>query len=640
VYNQQCRAHQRQRRNAGLAFRDFESPVFTVPKKDGAFRLCTDYRKLNLFQRKTTFKMDDVQLISEIILPGDYGMLLDLKDAYLTLGLHPAHRKYCRFRDPATGQRLQWRTVSFGIAEAPRICTKLLRPLIAILKQLGIRCMIYIDDILLLHQDRLQLARSMVVTLSLLQRQAGLNVKTSKCSFHPSQRFQCLGYVWDTANMKVLVPSKRLKETHRMAKRLHRLVSVQENVTAPKLKTRVLACFVGKVVATFRGIRGARRNLLYLQHALGQAVRQSGWDGMATISPEAIRTLAWWGSDEPWKRNGLRMVPEIRPIQVSVRSDAATETLGWGGTLQREGGSPLQTRGYFTAKEQTLHINALELLGCWYTIRSLLPLAVPHIDWARTHVNCELDNTTAIKYARVAVSRSLRMSRIGAQFYDWVESTSLQLSYRHLRGIYNVEADGLSRHAWAELEWKLHPDLVARLQGIWHCTIVRDLFASRHNAQVPLYFSWQHDFEAAGIDSLSYKWDWPETTYAYPPIFLINRVLQKILTDETHDLLLILPLWPRQSWWPTLMSVLTEVPIILPHRRWITSDPSGQATWIHSWPLMACRTSGNKPYLQQMRCKFQHASNMRRFVRLLWKQPARHEATLINSLLTIHEYGH
>ncbi len=127
VYNRRCLTHQLQRRAAGLAFRGFESPVFTVPKKDRAFRLCTDYRKLNLFQRKTTFKMDDVQLISEIILPGDYGMLLDLKDAYLTLRPHPAHRKYCRFRDPETGQRLQWRTVSFGIAEAPRICTKLLR---------------------------------------------------------------------------------------------------------------------------------------------------------------------------------------------------------------------------------------------------------------------------------------------------------------------------------------------------------------------------------------------------------------------------------------------------------------------------------------------------------------------------------
>ena len=184
------------------------------------------------------------------------------------------------------------------------------------------------------------------------------------------------------------------------------------------LKTRVLACFVGRVVSTFRGIRGARRHLLYLQHALGQAVRKTGWNGMALILPDSIRTLEWWCSDEPWKRNGCRMTLEQRQIQVSVRSDAATESMGWGGTLQRDGGIPLRTRGNFTPTEQSLHINALELLGCWYTVRSLLPHAVPESDWSRTHVSCELDNTTAIKYARVAVSRSLRrMSRI-AKFYD------------------------------------------------------------------------------------------------------------------------------------------------------------------------------------------------------------------------------
>jgi hypothetical protein len=183
--------------------------------------------------------MDDVQIISEIILPGDYGMLLDLKDAYLTLGLHPSHRKYCRFRDPSMGQRLQWRTVSFGVAEAPRICTTLLRPLLAILKQMKIRCIIYIDDILLLHQDRIQLARSMVVTLSLLQLQAGLNVKTTKCAFQPSQRFQCLGYVWNTVQMKVFVPSFRLKETHRMAHRLFRLATATDTDIQPVLKTSV-----------------------------------------------------------------------------------------------------------------------------------------------------------------------------------------------------------------------------------------------------------------------------------------------------------------------------------------------------------------------------------------------------------------
>jgi hypothetical protein len=54
---------------------------------------------------------------------------------------------------------------------------------------------------------------------------------------------------------------------------------------------------------------------------------------------------------------------------------------------------------------------------------------------------------------------------------------------------------------------------------------------------------------------------------------------------------------------------------------------------------MACRTSGIKTYIQSVRYKFEHAYNIRRFLRLLWKYPVRHEATLINSLLTIHDYG-
>ena len=115
-------------------------------------------------------------------------------------------------------------------------------------------------------------------------------------------------------------------------------------------------------------------------------------------------------------------------------------------------------------------------------------------------------------------------------------------------------------------------------------------------------------------------------------------LLQKVLTDVAHDLILILPVWPHQSWWPTLMGVLTEVPLILPHRRWITSDPSGQATWNHSWPLMACRVSGNQQYIRQMRYKFRHASYIRRFVRLLWKHPVRHETTLSHSLITTPAY--
>ena len=62
--------------------------------------------------------------------------------------------QYCRFRHPANGRRMQWRTISFGMSEAPRICTKLLRPLMVLRKQLGIRCVMSIDDLLILHQYR------------------------------------------------------------------------------------------------------------------------------------------------------------------------------------------------------------------------------------------------------------------------------------------------------------------------------------------------------------------------------------------------------------------------------------------------------------------------------------------------------
>ncbi len=108
--------------------------------------------------------------------------------------------------------------------------------------------------------------------------------------------------------------------------------------------------------------------------------------------------------------NGAPIVPETREIQCSVKSDAATETLGWGGVLTLAGGRVFTTRGHFTAQEREMHINALELLDCFYTIRSLLPQAIPRTQWPQVHLNCQLDNVVAIKYAGVAVSRSLLLS--------------------------------------------------------------------------------------------------------------------------------------------------------------------------------------------------------------------------------------
>ena len=90
----------------GLPYRDFESAGFTVPKPNHKLRLCMDERQLNENVTKQKFKLEGVQNATELIQPGDWGVLLDLEDCYLQIGLHPAQRKYFRFRDP-NGNRWQ-----------------------------------------------------------------------------------------------------------------------------------------------------------------------------------------------------------------------------------------------------------------------------------------------------------------------------------------------------------------------------------------------------------------------------------------------------------------------------------------------------------------------------------------------------
>ena len=91
-----------------------------------------------------------------------------------------------------------------------------------------------------------------------------------------------------------------------------------------------------------------------------------------------------------------------------------------------------------------LLINQYEFSGFENSLWALLPEAVPDRNlWKQVHVSVELDNVTSIKYGWVAVSRSIRMSRKGASFL--VEAVGLSLSFRHLAGERNVEADRLSR---------------------------------------------------------------------------------------------------------------------------------------------------------------------------------------------------
>jgi hypothetical protein len=298
-YNTQQGFLFRRGQGRNLPLKDFESGVFTVSKSEGGHRLCTDYRELNKFSDKQKFQMEGAQKITEMIQQGDYGTLVDLKDACLTLDLHPSHRKHCRFRCPKTHVRHQWKTVSFGTLEAPTICAKALRPLTGILKSLGIRCLIYIDDLLLLDQDPVRLARAMAIAMELLQVQVGLQLKLPKGNLYPPHVSTCLGIIWDTTKLTCHIPSKRTKALQGTARRLLKMSAPTKGNVGASVPTRDLARFVGQVASTSRALRPAKRRLLFIQHALSKAVRKTGWNGKTLLSQDERKALQRWVSEEP-----------------------------------------------------------------------------------------------------------------------------------------------------------------------------------------------------------------------------------------------------------------------------------------------------------------------------------------------------
>jgi hypothetical protein len=72
--------------------------------------------------------------------------------------------------------------------------------------------------------------------------------------------------------------------------------------------------------------------------------------------------------------------------------------------------------------------------------------------------------------------------------------------------------------------------------------------------------------------------------YAFPPFSLIKDCLYKI-RKEKSEWVLICPLWPGQPWFPLLLELASDIPLILPQ-----CDQLLTTVWNESHPLVAAKT--------------------------------------------------
>ena len=155
----------------------FVSRLFLVPKKTGDLRPVINLRPLNKFIIHKHFKMENLQNVTQLVRKGDYMVTIDLKDAYFSIPIHQSHRKFLRFS--WRNHLFQFAALPFGLTSAPRVFTKVLKPVIANMRQRGIRCLIYIDDLIIVASSKMECNEQAAFAVQLLT-DLGFNVNMEK----------------------------------------------------------------------------------------------------------------------------------------------------------------------------------------------------------------------------------------------------------------------------------------------------------------------------------------------------------------------------------------------------------------------------------------------------------------------------
>ena len=131
----------------------FYSTFFLRPKKTGGLRPILNLRPLNQHLTTRHFRMDHLASIVADLRTGLWGVSLDLTDAYLHIPVRTAHKKFLRFA-LSTGEHYQFTCLCFGLRTAPRVFTKVVTEIGALLRQEGATIYQYLDDWLLVNSDR------------------------------------------------------------------------------------------------------------------------------------------------------------------------------------------------------------------------------------------------------------------------------------------------------------------------------------------------------------------------------------------------------------------------------------------------------------------------------------------------------
>jgi ribonuclease HI len=430
-----------------------------------------------------------------------------------------------------------WRPVGmlFGAKHSPFFFTSILQPVITLIRnRWAMDIVIYMDDMLLLHEDASYLLRATEEVANLLL-DLGIILSMDKCEIYPKQEIQFLGWNWDFRQFTLSMAQDRRKKLLGRIAQWREIILKQRRVPIQNLQS-----IVGELAFLRPQIE---RTLLYLKPfyiAIQAAVNRVGQKGSLILPRKLIFPLKWFDKEIRFNTPVSLATPIPQAILVTDASEQ-----GCGAILQTG-----EREFYMSDRFQEPVLpssNQREMLAVLNALHHFLPT----LEELRIKViTLESDNMTVV-HNILKTKAQIGPLPIVRALFSFTTQHRITLLPIHRPGVRNEKADALSRLEWMgdyEIQW----NLVLPILQEWNIIPTIDLFATKANHKLPLYCSADPtDEEAWTYNAFSIPWaqfTWP---YIHTTPALIPTCLQRIEAERILSLI-IAPMWPSQPWWDKL----------------------------------------------------------------------------------------
>ncbi len=471
-------------------------------------------------------------------------------------------RKYFGFswRDKAGVDRYYVFTVMvYGFAAAAAVVTRLIKPILGFVHQIGVRASIYMDDGNVVGSTQEEAEEATQLVLDCMQL-AGWNIQWAKTTSRAVTTCKYLGFVINLEDFTYQASDGKVRKAEIMLTDLAQAAEQGEPVDA-----KHLAAVLSNVIA-LRTSHGSvvQHMTKELQHELGAMVHQFGWDCQLMIGREAQAELTWLQSNlAHFNGKGIRNERGQEAVH-RAKEAVSRESMETAEEQEQLAAERLRSVSYTLKLNQEIELTeelpddttdgwqqAIHELDTIAGLMQLQDKAAEHAHWERWFWctgsrNCHVWLKKGSRNVQVK-ERLLRLQWVG-------QSRKIDVTPVWQPADENIiqEADRRSKLTTSTDEWGVDRACLHKIFRDFECQPTIDAFASSENSVCGKFFSKWPQSGATGVNFFAQELDKEEIYFCCPPVKDIGHTIRRLQRHERVTAVLVLPAWPGHMYWGML----------------------------------------------------------------------------------------